>query len=181
MRVRMIVSWVLAIFISGVSVAEAQDSRKLLPWSDVSVSAARVDYDLGSLGDFDGVGQTNALVVRATRALGPHVDLEVRGMFAHPREQFGSGWLVMPEAQVQYHWRAGRLEPYVGAGLGAASVRSQGLSDWDPTVSAAVGTAVRVTERLALTGEFRLRGHEWRVTGTTAEFSAGLSWRLGTF
>jgi hypothetical protein len=48
-------------------------------------------------------------------------------------------------------------------------------------MSAAAGTAVRVAERLALTGEFRLRAHEWRATGTTTEFSAGLSWRFRAF
>ena len=35
--------------------------------------------------------------------------------------------------------------------------------------------------RLAVTGEFRLRGHEWRFVGTTAEVSAGLAWRFASF
>jgi hypothetical protein len=32
-----------------------------------------------------------------------------------------------------------------------------------------------------LTGEFRLRLHEWRAAGTTSELSAGLTWRLPSF
>jgi hypothetical protein len=38
-----------------------------------------------------------------------------------------------------------------------------------------------LTDQLALTGEFRLRGHEWKFTGTTTEISAGLAWRFPTF
>jgi hypothetical protein len=40
---------------------------------------------------------------------------------------------------------------------------------------------VRLTERLGVTGEFRLRGHEWDFVGTTAEISAGLAWRFPSF
>ena len=60
-------------------------------------------------------------------------------------------------------------------------VKSDVQTDWDPTLSAAVGTSVRLTRRLGVTGEFRLRGHEWNFTGTTAEISAGLTWRFASF
>jgi hypothetical protein len=68
-----------------------------------------------------------------------------------------------------------------GGGIGAALVKSDFRTDWDPTLSVAVGTGVRVTERLGVTGEFRLRGHEWDFVGTTAEISAGLAWRFPSF
>jgi hypothetical protein len=43
------------------------------------------------------------------------------------------------------------------------------------------GTGVRLTDRVGVNGEFRLRGHEWRFTGTTSELSVGLVWRLTAF
>jgi hypothetical protein len=69
----------------------------------------------------------------------------------------------------------------VGGGAGTALVKSSFHTDWDPTLSVASGTGVRLTDRLGVTGEFRLRMHEWRFTGTTTELSAGLVWRLPSF
>jgi hypothetical protein len=60
-------------------------------------------------------------------------------------------------------------------------VKSSFHTDWDPTLSLAAGTGVRLSDRLGLTGEFRLRGHEREFTGTTAELSAGLAWSLPSF
>jgi hypothetical protein len=119
--------------------------------------------------------------VRASREFLPNVRLEFGGVFAKPDQQFGPSTLFLPEAQLQYRWNANRLSPYVGGGLGAALVRSDFHTDWDPTLSVAAGMGVRLTDALGLTGEVRLRGHEWRFTGTTAEVSAGLAWRLPSF
>ena len=168
---RLILSFALALFITGVSSARAQDPT----WGDLSVSAVRLDYDLS------GVGAAAGIAVRSTRDLSPHVSLEFGGVFARPKQQFGPSTLFMPEAQIRYRWNAGRLSPYVGGGVGTALVKSSFHSDWDPTLSVAAGTGVRLTDRLALAGEFRLRGHEWKFTGTTAELSAGLAWRLPSF
>ena len=159
----------------GAAPAHAQES-----W-DLNVSAAYMDFDLS------GTGQTGGVAVRAKRALTSGVVLEVGSTFARPCQQFqdckttGPATLFAPEAQVQYHWGLGRVEPYVGAGLGASALRSSLRTDWEPTVSFAGGTAIRLTDQLALTGEFRLRGHEWKFTGTTTEISAGLAWRFPTF
>ena len=161
--------------LASVSTAQAQG------WSELSVSAARIDFDLS------GTGQANGLAVRTTRSFTPNVVLELRTLFARPCQQFqdckeiGPATLIAPEAQLQYHWNLGRMEPYVGAGLGTAALRSSLGTDWEPTMSFAVGTGVRLTDQLALTGEARLRGHEWKFVGTTAEISAGLSWRFPSF
>lgn len=93
----------------------------------------------------------------------------------------GPATLFVPEAQLQYRWTAGWLEPFVGAGLGLSALRSSFHTEVDPTVSFSVGTAVRLTERLALNGEFRLRGHEFRFVGSSSEVNAGISWRLPRF
>ena len=142
------------------------------PWQ-LAVTGARVDYDLS------GVGNAPGLAVRLTLDIASNVSVELGGLFVKPDQQFGSSTLFIPEALVRYGWRFGRIAPYVGGGLGAALVKSSFHSDWDPTMAVAAGTSVRVTDRFSIVGEFRLRGHEWRATGTTTEVAAGISWRFG--
>jgi hypothetical protein len=165
-----VLSFVAALVIGGASAAEAQQSSGAL-----NISVARLDYDLS------GTGSAAALGVRTTRDLSSNVRLEVGALFAKPEQQFGPATLFIPEAQLQYRWNMGHLTPYVGGGIGASFLRSDFGSDWAPTLSAAVGTTVRLTRGLGVTGGFRLRGHEWRSTGTSAGISAGLSWTLPSF
>jgi opacity protein-like surface antigen len=138
------------------------------------VSAVRLDYDLA------GTGNAPGLAIRSTKNLSPKVSVEFGGVYGRPAQQFGSSSLFMPEAQVRYRWSVGRFFPYAGAGLGAARVRSDFHTDWDPTMSFSAGAGVQLSDRLAVTGEFRLRGHEWRFVGTTSEISAGLAWRFSS-
>ena len=168
---RVVVSCLLAVAIASPLTAHAQGTS----WGDLTVSAVRLDYDLS------GVGTAPGLAVRTTRDLFSNVRLEFGALFVKPDQQFGPSTLFVPEAQLQYRWRTGRISPYVGGGLGAAIVKSAFHTDFDPTLSVAVGTGVRLTERVGVTGEFRLRGHEWRFTGTSAEISAGLAFRLPSF
>ena len=166
---RVIVLFAFVFVAAGVSGANAQDSS----WR-LGVSMSRMDYDLS------GTGNAPALAVRAVRDLSSNVSLEVGGTYAKPSQQFGSSTLFMPEAHVHYNWTAGRVSPYAGGGIGTALRTAPFLTDWDPTLSAAGGAAVRLTDSLSLTGEFRLRGHEWRFAGTTTELGVGLAWRLPT-
>jgi hypothetical protein len=168
---KVMLAFIVSVAAAGVSPVAAQSS----PWGDLAVSAVRVDYDLS------GVGTAPGLAIRTTRDLSSNVSLEVGGLFAKPGQQFGPSTLFMPEAHVRYRWNTARVTPYVGGGLGTALVKSSFHTDWDPTLSVAAGTGVRLTDRLGLTGEFRLRGHEWRFTGTTTEVSAGLAWRFPAF
>jgi opacity protein-like surface antigen len=167
---RLVILLIPALVAVSASTVRAQEG-----WSDLTVSAARIDYDLS------GTGGAAGLAVRTTRDLTSHVRLEFGGLFAKPEQQFGPSTLFMPEAQLQYRWGVGRFSPYVGGGVGAALVKSDFHSDWDPTLSVAVGTGVRLTDRLGVTGEFRLRGHQWDFVGTTSEISAGLAWRFPSF
>ena len=174
---RFMASFIFVLLVSGASQAQAQ-SRS---WGDLSITAGLVDYDLS------GTGQTTGFAIRTRKDLTHSLGLELRGLFARPCQQFqsckdvGPATLFVPEAQLQYRWNAGRLEPFVGAGLGVSALRSSVDTQWDPTVSVSVGTAVRLTERLALNSEFRLRGHEFRFVGSTTEINAGVSWRLPAF
>ena len=170
-------SLAFVVLVSGAAPAHAQDSS----WGEVSVTAGRVDYDLS------GTGSAAGLAIRVRKDFTPGLGLELRGLFARPCQQFqscedvGPATLFVPEAQLQYRWSAGRLEPFVGAGLGLSALRSSVHTDVDPTVVFSAGTAVRLTDRLALNGEFRLRGHEFRFVGTSTEMNVGLSWRLPRF
>jgi len=137
---RLIVSAVFALAVVGVPTAHAQESA----WGDLTVSAARIDYDLS------GTGSAAGIAVRTRRNLTSHATLEFGGLFAKPEQQFGPSTLFVPEAQFQYRWGAGRLSPYIGGGIGAALLKSDIRTDWDPTLSFAVGTGVRLTERLGV-------------------------------
>jgi hypothetical protein len=155
----------------GVSVTQAQ-TLPTHSHGDLTVSVARMDFDLS------GLGNAPAFAVRMTRDLSSHVSLEFGGVYSKPRQQFGPSTLFIPEAQLRYRWGAGRVSPYVGGGGGMALVKSPFHSDWDPAVSVAGGAGVRVTGRLSLNGELRVRAHEWSFTGVTSEVSAGLTWKL---
>jgi opacity protein-like surface antigen len=168
---RVVLSFVFALAVAGVPRAHAQEPS----WGDITVSAARIDYDLS------GTGNTPGLAVRTTRRLTSNVSLEFGGIFAKPNQQFGPSTLFMPEAQLRYRWDVGRVSPYVGGGMGTALIKSDFHSEWDPTYSVASGAGVRLTDRLGLTGEFRLRVHEWRGGATTSELSTGLTWQLPSF
>ena len=135
MGYRVVVLVVLGLALLGPSNVLAQDRS----WGDLRVSAARIDFDLS------GVGSAPGVAVRMTRNLFPNVSVEFGGTFAKPAQQFGPSTLFMPEAHLRYHWHAGRISPYVGGGVGAALVRSGFHSDWDPTLSFAAGTGVRLT------------------------------------
>lgn len=162
---------VFSLIVTDASTASAQNTS----WGELAVSAVRLDFDLS------GVGNAPGLAVRATRHLSANVSLEFGGLFTKPNQQFGPSTLFMPEAQLRYRWNAGRVSPHVGGGLGAAMVTSPFHTNWDPTMSVAAGTSVRLTDHLSAVGEFRLRGHEWRFTGTTTELAAGLAWRFPSF
>jgi hypothetical protein len=163
-----LLSLVLLVGTSAVSPAFAQDRS----WGDIAVSAVGMEYDLS------GVGTAPGLAVHATHDVTPHVVIEVRGLFARPQQQSGPSTLFVPEAQVQYRWNVARLSPFVGAGAGVARIKSPLTTEWDKTLSFSGGTGVRLTEQLGLVGEMRLRGVEWRFTGTIAEWALGLAWRL---
>ena len=172
MRVRgvAIVSFIIAVAAAPASAWAQQASL----W-DVGVAAAVVQYDLS------GVGTAPGLVIRGSRTLSPHVVFEARGLFAWPDQQSGPSTFLVPEAQLQYRWNVARFSPYVGAGGGFARTSSPLRTHWDPTFSFAAGTGIQLTDGVGITGEFRLRGVETRFTGTTAEWSAGMTWRLPSF
>jgi len=154
-----------------------------IPSSVSAQEAARWDFGAGpSVVQYDlsGVGTTPGLAVRAARDLSPHVVLETRALFAWPDQRFGRSTLFIPETQLQYRWNIARFTPFVGGGGGFAMVRSAFHTDWDTTLSVAGGTGIRLTDRVGLIGELRLRGID-NFAASTAEWSVGMTWRLPAF
>ena len=158
-------------FLLACGSASAQDSPR---WN-VGVAAVGVQYDLS------GVGNAPGVAVRAGRDVTPKLVLELRGLLAWPDLQSGPSTFFVPEAQLQYRWNVARFSPYVGGGGGVAMVKSPFRTEWDPTFSVSAGTGVRLTERVGVIGELRLRGIERRFTGSTAEWSLGMAWLLPSF
>jgi hypothetical protein len=139
-----------------------------------SVTAGAANFDLSGTGTTLGIG------IRATRALTPHVALESGLLFARPDLQGGRATLILPEAHLQYHWRFGSVAPYAGGGLGFAHQSREGsASATNLALSAAGGARAYLNDRMAVLGEFRLRGIERDFSGTIAEFMGGMSFTFG--
>ena len=155
----------------GAGIASAQE---FAAQHSVGVTAGAANFDLSGTGTTLGIG------VRAVRALTPHVAIETGVLFARPDLQGGRATLVLPEAHLQYHWRFGNVAPYAGGGLGFARQSREGsASATNLALSAAGGARAYVSERVAVLGEFRLRGIERDFSGTIAELTGGISFTLG--
>jgi Outer membrane protein beta-barrel domain len=140
----------------------------------ISATAGALNFDLS------GTGTTVGVAVRGTRALTPHIALETGVLFARPDLQGGGrATLFAPEVHLQYHWRAGMFAPYAGGGIGFGHQSRDGANATNLALSAAGGPRAYVTPRMAVIGEFRLRGLERDFSGTTAEVMGGLSFDLG--
>ena len=166
MRVRSLILSCVCL-LAGSGSAFAQSST----W-DFGISAARIDFDLSGTGSAAGVAG------RAIRHITPHVGVEIRALFARPEQQSGPATLFAPDVQLQYRWRIGRFSPYVGGGVGVAAIDKPFRTDWNATTSVGGGMTMRLTDRVALIGELRLRGFEWDFVGSTGEWSIGLTWGL---
>jgi opacity protein-like surface antigen len=169
MQVRSVV--LSCVFLLATSVAASAQSSN---W-EFGASLGRIDFDLSGSGHAAGVSG------RAVRHLTPHVGLEVRGLFARPVQQSGPALLIAPDVQVQYRWNLARFSPFVGGGVGFALIKPSFRTDWDLTTSIAGGTLVRLTDRLGLIGEVRVRGFELDYVGSTGEVSFGLVWGVPRF
>ena len=146
----------------------------------------RTEFDRGSVRnavqfDLSGTGTAPGLTIRGTRKFTSHLAIEGSLPVSWPSQDFGESTLFAPEAHLQYHWRTGALRPFAGGGAGVAWTDAGifGNSELNLTLSAAVGTKVDLSDRLALFGELRLRGIKHNFAGSTAEWLGGISWRVG--
>jgi hypothetical protein len=129
--------------------------------------------------DLSGTGSTVPFAVRGSKALTDRLALEFGATFASPDQRFGSSRIALPEAQVSYSWRFGRVRPFVGGGGGLSVISSEAIETrWRPTFSAGGGARIQLHDRLYAIGEMRLRGISRRFTGSTAEWLGGLGWSM---
>jgi outer membrane protein W len=129
--------------------------------------------------DLSGVGNTWVAAVRGTRALTDNLALEAGVSIARPQQTFDRIQFIAPEAQLQYFWKAGRVRPYAGGGLGF-SYRDSDLYDArvNLTLAASGGARIDLSNTTATFGELRLRGIGRNFGASTAEWFGGVIWRL---
>jgi opacity protein-like surface antigen len=147
------------------------------------IPAARntITASTGSLNfDLNGTGNTWNVAIRGTRALTPHLALELGGLFARPGLQGGVGTVILPEAHLQYHWRVNRVAPYAGGGVGFMHRRQEFLGVTmtrnNLALGAAGGAQFHFNDRVAALGEFRIHTISRNFSGTTAEIMGGVSY-----
>jgi hypothetical protein len=162
---------VVVLIFFGVNVASAQEMPAAR--HTISASTGSMNFDLS------GTGNTWNVSVRATRALTSHVALEFGGLFARPDLQggIGTGTVILPEVQLQYHWRVNRVAPYAGGGVGFLHQRRDVIGSTNNFALAAAGGArFYFNDRVAALGEFRIHTIERDFAGTTAEIMGGVSY-----
>ena len=160
---------VVTVLFLGVHAASAQEAAAAR--NSISASTGSMNFDLS------GTGNTWNVAVRGTRALTSNLALEVGGLFARPELQGGIGTLILPEVQLQYHWRVGNVAPYAGGGVGLVHQRRDFIGSTNNfALSAAGGARFYFNDRVAALGEFRLHTIERDFSGTTAEIMGGLSY-----
>lgn len=162
----------VVLIFSGAAAAFAQETTAAR--STISAATGSMNFDLS------GTGNTWNVAVRGTKALTPHVALEVGGLFARPHLQSGIGTVILPEAQLQYHWRANKIAPYAGGGIGFIHQRQEFLGITAATNNFALGAVggarFYFNDRVAALGEFRIHTIERDFAGTTAEIMGGVSY-----
>jgi Outer membrane protein beta-barrel domain len=92
--------------------------------------------------------------------------------------QFGTAVnYLIPEVQGQVQYPGRVLRPFLGAGLGLSYAWADGASATDLTLTAGVGTRVRVTEFWSVRGELRARSID-PFHATIAEWTLGVARRF---
>jgi opacity protein-like surface antigen len=156
-----------------VSITNAS-AQEIAARNTIGVTAGAVNFDLS------GTGTTWGLGFRGTRALTSHLAVEFSTLFARPDLQAGQAVLLTPEVHLQYHWRLGSFAPYAGGGIGFTHQSRDGSPNvTNFSLSTAGGLRTYVNDRVALIGEFRLRGIQRDFSATTAEIMGGVSFDIG--
>ena len=163
---------VTVLILTGVNAASAQEIAAAR--NNISASTGSMNFDL------NGTGNTWNVAVRATQALTPHLALEYGGLFARPNLQGGVGTIILPEAQLQYHWRVNKVAPYAGGGVGFLHRRQEFLgvtmTSNNLALGAVGGARFYFNDRVSALGEFRIHTIERDFAGTTAEIMGGVSY-----
>ena len=153
--------------------ASAQSFATTSPATSIEVVSGVMDFD------FQGVGKTMPLAIRASRALVGGLSFEAGTTFARPDETFGTSTFAAPEARLLYAWRFGRVSPFVAGGGGIAAQTSRFLrTRWRPTLLGGGGARFDLSNRIYALGEMRIRTVGSNFGASTAEWLGGIGVRL---
>jgi hypothetical protein len=117
-----------------------------------------------------------ATAVRGTWAVTSNLGIEAGGLLTRYDSAPDATTLMIPEMQLQYHWRARSVVPYMGGGVGVAWRRHHGAATATLSFSGAGGVRFPVSDRVAMLGEVRVRHFDRHAV----EIMGGASFRLGS-
>jgi hypothetical protein len=116
-----------------------------------------------------------AAAVRGTRALTSNLGIEAGGVLTRYDSAPDATTLLVPEVQLQYHWRARSVVPYVGGGVGVAWRQHHGDAATSLSFSGAGGVRFPAFRRVAMVAEVRVRHFGQRAV----EVMGGASFGVG--
>ena len=166
-----------ALVAGGLAAAPAAAQTGTGPALTIAAGAMRFDL-LGS-------GGAASFAFRADFPLPEGLRVEASAMTAWPKEETGRSSLLLREGQVQAQLPLGGVAPYVGAGVGYATVYRGLDGDGDSltrsflTLSAAAGARVPLSGRFSGVVDGRVHGFGPSFEKSTAELSVGLRIFLG--
>jgi hypothetical protein len=128
--------------------------------------------------DLSGTGTSAFGGLRAEFTVARPVVIEPGLTYARYSSQFGpSVNYLIPEIQGQLQIPGSTLRPFLGAGIGFAYAWAEGEHVTDLSLSAGLGTRVRLSEDWSARAELRVRSIDpW--TGNAAEWTAGIAHRF---
>lgn len=128
--------------------------------------------------DLDGTGTVPFGGIRLTLPMHRWVLLEPALTYAAYENDAGANIpLLIPEAQVQGRWTLGRVDPFVGVGLGGVFDLREDRGGKDlvvSTLSAAAGARARLGRGWSARAELRVRGVD-DFAGSAAEWTLGIA------
>ena len=137
---------------------------------------------MGGVAQFDlsGTGTTPVYSLRADQRHKSWLVTELALGYLRPPMQSGAReTLLIPEGQLQVQLPLNYVMPYLGLGGGAVFARGAGESETTVTGSVATGLRVDLPHApVSLQAELRVRGIGSSFSGSTAEWTCGLRWRL---
>ena len=153
-----------------------------------SAAAAESRRPIGSLSvgvmnfDLSGTGSTPMAALRVDLPWSTHLWFEPGLVVARPDQQFGArSTFVVAEIHAHAMLPLGGFAPYLGGGIGHAwDVRDEefGGTIGRLSLAGALGARCQFAPRAGARAELRVRTLGREFSGSTAEITAGLSWRF---
>lgn len=132
--------------------------------------------------DLSGTGSTPMLALRVDLPWSTHLWFEPGVVFARPNQQFGASTnFVVAEMHAHAMLPLGGFAPYLGGGVGRAwDIRDEeyGGTIGRLSLAGALGARFQLAPRAGARAELRVRTLGREFTGSSAEFTGGLSWRF---